>query len=97
MSSLIFVELVVNKWLFAGMSNTIDFLDSSIKPKVSLGTKCMKIQVKIQFQGRKCLITCPWPLGVPLNENGTSACWLSSVDPLCTCTVLYIIHIRNSS
>lgn len=85
MPSLIFVELLVNKWLFARMSNTVDFLDSSIKPKMSLGTKYMKTLVKIQFQGRKHLTTRPWPLGEPLNENRTSACWLSSVDPLCTC------------
>lgn len=58
------------------MSNTVDFLDSSIKPKISLRTKCMKILVKIQFQGRKHLSACPWPLGEPCNENGAFACWL---------------------
>lgn len=84
------------------MSNMVDFLDGSIKLKMSLGTKCMKILVKIQFQGRKQLSICPWPLGESCNENGASACWLSNVDPL-LCqdkfqgSVLYIIHTQDSS
>lgn len=55
----------VNKWQFVGTFNTLNFLDSSVKSKVSLGTKLQENSGQDSNAEEGVSNCLPWALSQP--------------------------------